>query len=43
AIGLEDTVVVQTKDAILVCAKDKVQDVKQMVELLKEKGRVDLL
>lgn len=43
AIGIENTVVVQTKDAILVCSKDKVQDVKQMVERLKAEGRTNLL
>lgn len=42
-IGLNDIVVVQTKDAILVSAKDKVQDVKLMVEKLKDIGREDLL
>ena len=43
AIGVEDIVVAETADAILVCSKKKVQDVKNMVELLKEKGREDLL
>jgi len=42
-VGLEDTVIVQTKDAILVCRKDKAQDVKKVVDALKEKGREDLL
>jgi len=35
-IGLEDTVVVETEDAILACKKDKVQDVKQIFETLKQ-------
>lgn len=30
-------------DAILVCAEDKVQDVKKVVEALKAKGRKELL
>ncbi|MCQ2482079.1 MAG: mannose-1-phosphate guanylyltransferase [Clostridia bacterium] len=42
-IGLENIVVVQTKDAILVSSKDRVQDVKLMVEKLKTIGREDLL
>ncbi len=35
-IGLEDIVVVDTEDAILICAKDRTQDVKKVVEKLKE-------
>lgn len=35
-IGLEDTVVVETEDAILACKKDRVQDVKQVFETLKQ-------
>jgi mannose-1-phosphate guanylyltransferase/mannose-6-phosphate isomerase len=35
-IGLEDTVVVETEDAILACKKDRVQDVKQIFETLKQ-------
>lgn len=38
-VGLENTVVVQTKDAVLVAAKDKVQDVKAIVQQLKAAGR----
>lgn len=34
-IGLEDVVVIDTEDALLVCAKDKTQDVKKAVEKLK--------
>ncbi len=37
-LGLNDTVVVDTQDALLVCAKDKSQDVKKIVESLNEKG-----
>jgi mannose-1-phosphate guanylyltransferase / mannose-6-phosphate isomerase len=36
-LGLNDTVVVDTPDALLVCAKDKSQDVKKLVESLNEK------
>ncbi len=35
-IGLEDTVVVETEDAILACKRDRVEDVKQVFETLKE-------
>ena len=36
-IGLTDMVVVDTADATLVCPKDRAQDVKQLVELLRER------
>ncbi|HAW15279.1 MAG TPA: mannose-1-phosphate guanylyltransferase, partial [Clostridiales bacterium] len=42
-IGLTDLVVVNTDDAILVCSKERVQDVKAMVDRLKDKGREELL
>ena len=42
-IGLENIVVIETEDAVLVCDKSKVQDVKKVVEKLKEDRRVDLL
>ena len=35
-IGLEDTVIVETEDAILACKKDRTQDVKQIYETLKQ-------
>ncbi len=38
-VGIEDTVVVVTDDAVLVAGKDKVQDVKAVVERLKRAGR----
>lgn len=38
-VGLEDIVVVDTKDALLVAAKDSVQDVKAVVSELKKAGR----
>lgn len=38
-LGLEDLVVVSTKDAILVASKDRVQDAKAIVSKLKEKER----
>jgi mannose-1-phosphate guanylyltransferase/mannose-6-phosphate isomerase-like protein (cupin superfamily) len=42
-IGLKDMVVVDTPDATLVTTKEKVQEVKKIVELLKEKGREEYL
>ena len=39
AVGLEDVVVVETADAVLVVHKDKVQDVKQIVDRLRAAGR----
>lgn len=42
-IGLEDLIIVDSGDAILVCAKDRVQDVKQVVQWLEKNGRDDLL
>lgn len=43
-VGLDNIVVVETKDAVLVAQKDKVQDIKKIVEELKSQGRneVDL-
>ncbi|GGW58710.1 mannose-1-phosphate guanylyltransferase/mannose-6-phosphate isomerase [Alishewanella tabrizica] len=40
-VGLENTVVIQTKDAVLVAARDKVQDVKAIVQQLKAAGRTE--
>lgn len=42
-IGLEDVVIVDSADALLVCARDKVQDIKKVVEWLKENKRTELL
>ncbi len=42
-IGVEDLVVVDTPDALLVCRKDKAQDVRKLQELLKQKGYAKLL
>ena len=41
AVGLADHVVVETKDAVLVAPKDRVQDVKKLVFRLKEGGRYE--
>jgi len=42
-VGLQDTVVVETSDAVLVVAKDRVQDVKRVVEHLKNSEREEHL
>ena len=39
AVGLENVVVVEDKDSILVASKDKSQNVKELVDELKKKGR----
>jgi len=41
AVGLSDHVVVETKDAVLVAPRDRVQDVKKLVARLKEAGRYE--
>lgn len=40
-VGLKDHVVVETKDAVLVAPKDRVQDVKLLVAQLKKQGRYE--
>ena len=40
-VGLKDHVVVETKDAVLVAPKDRVQDVKALVNQLKKQGRYE--
>jgi mannose-1-phosphate guanylyltransferase/mannose-6-phosphate isomerase len=41
AVGLSNHVVVETKDAVLVAPKNRVQDVKKLVTRLKEAGRYE--
>jgi mannose-1-phosphate guanylyltransferase/mannose-6-phosphate isomerase len=41
AVGLRDHVVVETKDAVLVAPRDRVQDVKNLVSQLKAQGRYE--
>ena len=43
AVGIKDAVVVETADAVLVAAKDRVQDVKKIVDHLKKQGREEHL
>jgi len=42
-VGVEDLVVVDTGDCLLVCRKDRSQDVKRVLDILRERGRTDLL
>ncbi len=42
AVGLHDMIVVEDKDSVLVAPKDKTQDVKALVEKLKEHKREEL-
>ena len=42
-IGIKDLIIVDTKDAILICHKDQAQDVKRMVEKLDKEGKSSVL
>lgn len=42
-IGVDNLIVVETDDAILVCDKDRAQDVKKIVDTLKEEGKNEYL
>ena len=42
-LGLPDVVVLDTPDALLVTTRDRAQDVKRVVDLVRERGRTDLL
>lgn len=42
-IGLDNVVIVETEDAVLVCDKERAQDVKKIVEHLEEEGRTKYL
>ena len=41
-LGLEDIVVIETSDAVLVAHKNKVQDIKKIVEILKAQQRTEV-
>lgn len=43
ALGVQDLIVVDTDDALLVCQRDRAQDIKTLVDLLKERGEDDYL
>ncbi len=42
-VGLENLVIVETDDALLICPRDRAQDVKNIVDGLKQRKRQDLL
>jgi mannose-1-phosphate guanylyltransferase len=42
-IGLSNLVVIETEDVLLICPKERDQDVRTLVELLEREGRQDLL
>ena len=41
ALGVRDLIVVDTPDALLVCPRDRAQDVKKLVDDLKERASTD--
>ena len=43
ALGVEGLVIVETADAVLVCPKDRAQEVKKIAEALRADGREELL
>ena len=43
AVGIEDLIVVDTDDAVLICAKDSTQDVKKVIENLRICNRRELI
>lgn len=42
-IGVKDLIVVETQDALLVCSKDRAQDIRAAVEAMQKQDRRDLL
>lgn len=42
-IGLHDLIVIDTDDALLICPKDRAQDVKKIVDALKQRGQTQYL
>lgn len=42
-IGLKDIIVIETEDALLICPKERAQEVKHIVELLEERGMEEYL
>ena len=43
AIGLKDICIVSTEDALLVCQKDRAQEVKEVVQWLKQNNKTNLI
>jgi mannose-1-phosphate guanylyltransferase len=42
-LGVKDIVVVDTDDALLVCHRSRAQEVRDIVEALKQRGSTDLI
>jgi mannose-1-phosphate guanylyltransferase len=42
-VGVHDLIVVDTPDALLICPRERAQDVKKIVETLKERGETELI
>ena len=42
-VGVENLIIVDTEDALLVCRKDRAQDVKEIVAVLEKTERKHLL
>jgi mannose-1-phosphate guanylyltransferase len=42
-LGVDDLVIVETRDALLVASKDRAQDVRRAVDVLADRGRKDLV
>ena len=43
ALGVKGLVIAETADAVLVCPKERAQEVKKITELLEKQGRTELL
>ena len=43
AVDVNGLVIVETEDAVMVCSKEKAQNVKKIVDILSESGRTELL
>jgi mannose-1-phosphate guanylyltransferase len=42
-IGISDLIIVQTDDVLLICSKDRDQEVRDIVQLLQQHGRTTYL
>jgi mannose-1-phosphate guanylyltransferase len=42
-IGIKDMIIIETEDAILICPRERGEDVKRLVEVIKEKGMNEYL
>ena len=42
-IGIHDLIIVETDDALLVCHKDRAQEIKNLVNLLEQQGMEEYL